>query len=109
MAAGTSRAEAAFRELLAAAHDDGPLTRRQTQAATSTRGAKPRDFSFSVACKPQPALVQQLLVLGDGASTAGARRSVLTALRAWLEQRRQQRQQQEEEEKEDGARHEVCT
>ncbi len=90
-----SRAGAAFRELLAqneaAAHASSKKNKMQQQ-----QQAPPTPVPVTTAAaKPQTSLLgSQLLVLGDGASTAGARRAALAAFRAWLEQ--QEHQQQDE-------------
>lgn len=93
-AAAPSRAEAAFRELLALHHSSssGTTTMRTTTATAckrnnaATKQQKQQQHHHDET-KPELTLPQQMHVLRDGASTAGARKAALAALRAWLEQR----------------------
>lgn len=81
-AAEPSPAEAAFRELLALGPTAGGRPFKRSDAGRAAAAPAPaKQYT------PQLTLSQQMQVLRDGASTAGARKSALTALRAWLKER----------------------
>lgn len=85
-----SPAEAAFRGLLALGPTTGGRSFKRSdagRAAAAIIPAKQQQQRRHEQQTPELTLSQQMQVLRDGASTAGARMSALMALRAWLEER----------------------